>query len=93
MGPPEDLGQRFWFRQLGGKESEFKLSEAIAEMIRVGYAESAIRAEIDRDDRDRSERFFKLKDRLEKSRPKTAKSRLSGTMAVIEEERRKGVAS
>lgn len=64
----EDLAQRFWMAQRGKKEDQYKLAESLREMIRVGYDPVAVRAEIDRTDRDRSEWFSKMKDRLEKAR-------------------------
>lgn len=77
IAPPEDLAQRFWFVQVGRKEDQYALAETIREMLRVGYSVEAIAAEIDRPDRDRSERFFKVKDRLERARAPTATSQVS----------------
>jgi hypothetical protein len=85
---PEDLAQRFWFCQVGGKEDEFKLGETVREMVRVGWQTDAIRKEIDRPERDKSERFFHLKSRLERQKSQTEKPQPVTSRGMSSEERK-----
>lgn len=73
--PPEDLEEKagwlareFFDFQRGRKEDVYAIGDTISEMLRVGYPLDFIRAEVHQPKRDRSERFWKLKDRLEKVR-------------------------
>lgn len=67
-----EVAQRFWFSQKGRKEEERTIADLIEEMLRVGYLLEDIAREVDHQKRDRGERFWKLKDRLEKMRPQPA---------------------
>ncbi len=79
-----DLAQRFWFKQTGGKESEFKIAEAIGSMLTFGYDAAEIATEIDKSAtaRDWSERFFKVKDKIEKASNRGQHGKPSGHLGA-----------
>lgn len=66
------LARSFHVLQIGRKEDIVLVSDTFDEMIRVGYEFGTIKVEVDRAGRDRSERLWKLKDRLEKARKNAA---------------------
>lgn len=70
LGFAPDYAQRFCFMQTGRKESVYDVASEIESMVAFGYREEDIAAEIDKPntEREHGERFYKLKQRLEKAK-------------------------
>ena len=71
----EELAKRFVDIQAGRKESISKITDTIRAMIESGHDPGDFSGEIDKppNQRDRSERFFEIQDRLKKARKKRPK--------------------